>query len=239
MPAPFPATSFQTTTRADLLDQPRPGERPLPPRSGPAGRGPAPRRPQASTATSSSPSASSSPAPQTAHAPLTQADLVRQVQTALDAAMDRLDVACERFRAVGDAHELRLERLGRALDADRSRQGEQIAALQEGGAQLTRLLETEAARLQDADRATSSRQRSESERLDAALQHLDRLEQRQGRQREALDSANRRLEDIQQALRLEHSQLTRRLRALTLALSLTTLLALGGVALNLLSRTPI
>jgi hypothetical protein len=218
MPAPFAATSFQTTTRAELHEQPRPVERPGPPRGGPSGAGPIPRRPL------------------TPQPPLAQGDLVRQVQTALDAAMDRLDVACERFRAVGDAHELRLERLGRALDADRSRQGEQLAALQEGGAQLTRLLETEAARLQDADRAAASRQRSESERLDAALQRMDRLEQRLGRQREALDTASRRLEDLQQALRLEHGQLSRRLRALTLALSLTTLLALGGVALQLLSR---
>lgn len=224
MPAPFAATSFQTTTRADLHEQPRPAERPGPPRGGPAGVGPIPRRPLTQQAQ------------QTPQTSLAQPDLVRQVQTALDAAMDRLDVACERFRAVGDAHELRLERLGKALDADRGRQGEQLAALQAGGAQLTRLLEAETARLQDADRAAASRQRSESERMDAALQRLDRLEQRQGRQREALDTANRRLEDLQQALRLEHGQLTRRLRALTLALSLTTLLALGGVALHLLSR---
>ncbi|HNG81381.1 MAG TPA: hypothetical protein PLW24_18040 [Burkholderiaceae bacterium] len=226
MPAPFPATSFQTT-RADLHEQPHPGERPVPPRGGPAGSGPLPRRPQTPQT------------PQTPNSALTQTDLVRQVQTALDTAMERLDVACERFRAVGDAHELRLERLGRALDADRSRQGEQLAALQEGGAQLTRLLETEAARLQDADRAAASRQRSESERLDAALQRLDRLEQRQGRQREALDNASRRLEDLQQALRLEQGTLARHMWALTLALSLTTLLALGGVLLNVLSRGPI
>jgi len=209
MSAPHPASSFHTP-RAHLHELPRPA---------PAGS--APQRPQPAQAQPS---------------PLTQADLVRQVQTALDTAMDRLDVACERFRAVGDAHELRLERLGRAQEADRSRHGEQLAALQEGGMQLTRLLEAEAARLQDADRCAASRQRSESERLDAALQRLDRLEQRVGRQRESLDTANRRLEDLQQALRLEHRTLTRRLRALTLALALTTLLALGGVGLNLMSR---
>ena len=68
---------------------------------------------------------------------------------------------------------------------------------------------------------------------------LDRLEQRQGRQREALDNASRRLEDLQQALRLEQGTLARHMWALTLALSLTTLLALGGVLLNVLSRGPI
>lgn len=195
---------------ADLLDQPRPGD--PPPRS--AASGPA-RRPDL---------------------PPVQADLVRQVQTALDAAMDRLDVACERFRAVGDAHELRLDRLGKAMDADRSGQSEQVAALQEGAVQLVHRLDAEVTQRQDADRLAASRQRGESERLDAALQRLDRLEQRMGRQRETLDTVTRRLDDLQQAYRQEFRQTRRRLAALTLALALTTLLAFGGVALTLSSR---
>lgn len=163
-------------------------------------------------------------------------DLIRQVQHALDASMDRLDVACERFRAVGDAHELRLQRLGRAVDAERSERGEQAAALLTGATQLTLKLEAETARLQDADQLAAGRLRGLAERLDAALERIDRQGDRLARQQEALKASETRLDALQEAQRADRARLGKQLRLLGGLLALTSLLALAAIAAVLVSQ---
>ena len=163
-------------------------------------------------------------------------DLIRQVQHALDASMDRLDVACDRFRAVGDAHELRLERLGRAVDAERGERVEQATALLTGATQLTLKLEAETARLQDADRLAAGRLRGLAERLDAALERIDRQGERLARQQEALKASETRMDELQEAQRADRARLGKQLRVLGGLLALTALLALASIVPALASQ---
>lgn len=165
-----------------------------------------------------------------------QAELVRQVQQALDAAMARLDVACERFRAVGDAHELRLERLGKAVDAERSGRQDQTAALLEGATRLTLKLEAETVRLQDADRILAGRLSALARQGEAEGARLNELERLCRHQQDRLHACEAALEALQQAQaqdRADQRRRTRRGRLLAYALLLATLPGLAALALRL------
>lgn len=169
-----------------------------------------------------------------ATAPLpAQNELVRQVQRALDAALERLDVACERFRAVADAHELRLERQGRALEAERCERAEQATWLQDGNRQLEQQWRADAERLQEADRLAAERQAQLAQRLAAALLRLDRIEQRQSRQRDTQRACEQALDALQQTLRDEQTRARRWRLGLAAGLTVALLLAAAGLALHL------
>lgn len=171
-----------------------------------------------------------------------QDELVRQVQQALDAAMARLDVACERFRAVGDAHELRLERLGKAVECERSGRQDQTTALLEGATRLTLKLEAETARLQDSDRIFAGRLSALTRQGDADRARLDELERLSCRQQERVQACEAALEALQQAQahdRADQQRRSRRGRLLAGALLLAALAGLAALALRLGGTRPL
>ena len=175
------------------------------------------------TSTWPSASAGRAPGPHRLDAP--DGELVRQVQQALDLSMDRLDVACERFRAVTDAHELRMENLRKAIDNERRDRDRSLASVHTGGAQLALHIEAEARSLRAADQQLAARVQGLAEGHDSDHARLDRLRERLQRQREALQSGDARLTELAQAVQADHVRLQRRLRWLSAALALSTALA--------------